>query len=200
LIACEESATVRVAFSKLGYEAWSCDIQDSRVPGDHYKGDVLDVLNEGWDLMIAHPPCTFLTVTANRWLTDPRYPTRKEDRELAAEFFMKLYEANIPHIAVENPVGYMSTYFRKPDQIIQPWQFGDEASKKTCLWLKNLPPLVPTNIVDKGPRVVTDKGKSLPAWYNASKGKERSKTFTGIANAMADQWGNYVNENLKKNI
>ncbi len=200
LIACEYSGVVRDAFRKLGHDAWSCDI----LPCDsdlayHYQQDVLSLLNKGWDMMIAHPPCTYLTVTGNRWFGEKykdRFPTRQQDRKDAIEFFLMLARAPIPKICVENPVGIMSGEFRKPDQIIQPYQFGHIESKKTCLWLKNLPLLMPTKIVE--PEYTTFKsGKRMATWYtNALKlpkherMKVRSKTFQGIADAMANQWSN----------
>lgn len=195
LIACECSGVVREAFRAKGHYAVSCDLRDTDIPGHHYKGNVFDILGHGWDLMIGHPPCTYLTVAGARWLGDPRYPNRYNDREDAAEFFMKLYDSGVPKVCLENPVGYMSTYFRKPDQYIQPYQFGHETTKKTGLWLKNLPLLNPTKVVT--PRMVTLKsGKVFSEWYYRSsvlplkdRQKFRSKTFQGIADAMADQWG-----------
>lgn len=189
LVACEYSGTVREAFRKLGHDAWSCDI----IPSDdnseyHIQGDVLEQLDKGWDMMIAHPPCTHLAVSGARWFKD-----KVEEQKEAVEFFMKIVEAPIPKIAVENPISIMSNRYRKPDQIIQPWMFGDEAQKSTCLWLKNLPLLVPTNIVGKGEFILTKGGKKIPAWYNMpeskARAKKRSKTFQGIADAMASQWG-----------
>ena len=199
LVACEFSGTVRDAFTKMGHEAWSCDLEPSDSPGNHYQGNVLAVMNEGWDLMIAHPPCTYLTVTGNKWFKPEykdRFPTREQDRKDAIEFFMALMNSNIPKIAVENPIGIMSTTFRKPDQIIQPWQFGHEASKSTCLWLKGLPLLKHTNIVDKGEFVTYKSGKRCAKWYAdaashdpKTRAKIRNTTFQGIADAMANQWG-----------
>ena len=214
LVACEESQTVTKAFRALGHEAFSCDILpcSGGHPEWHYQQDVFEVINMGWDLMIGHPPCTYLTVTGNKWFyhpedsdlplderrPHPKFPNRRAQREEAYEFFMGLMNANIDKIALENPVGIVSTRFRKPDQIIQPYMFGDEATKTTCLWLKNLPLLEPTNIVDKGARTVYASGKSHPTWYaealTKAKSPEerstlRSKTFQGIADAMAMQWG-----------
>lgn len=197
LIACEESATVREAFSKLGHEAWSCDLQETRIPGNHYKGDVFDIINENWDLMIAHPPCTFLTVSAARWIYDYRYPNRKRDQEEAIDFFLRLYNSPIKYIAIENPVGKMSTAFRKPDQILKPYEYGDPSTKKTCLWLKNLPKLIPTNIIETEYHY-SKSGKKWDKWYFQTslisnleeRRRVRSKTFQGIANAMAQQWSN----------
>lgn len=201
LIACEESQRVCVAFRKKGHEAYSCDILpcSGGHPEWHIQGDVLEHLNDGWDMMIAHPPCTYLTVTGNKWFKPEyaeRFPTRQQDRIDAIDFFKKLYNTAIPKIAIENPIGIMSTVFRKPDQIIQPYQFGHSASKSTCLWLRGLPKLIPTKIVDKGEFITYKSGKRCSKWYAeaASKSpKERTKirntTFQGIANAMAEQWG-----------
>jgi hypothetical protein len=199
LIACEFSGTVRTAFEKLGHDAWSCDLEPTSIPGNHHQGSVLDILNDGWDLMIAHPPCTYLTVTGNKWFKPEyadRFPTRHQDREDGAKFFMELVNANIPRIAIENPIGVMSTRYKKPNQVVHPWQFGHEASKSTCLWLKNLPNLVPTNIVSKGEFVTYKSGKRMTKWYADAASlspKEREKvrntTFQGIADAMANQWG-----------
>jgi len=199
LVACEFSGTVREAFAKRGHDAWSCDLEPTDVPGNHYQGSVFDILDGGgWDLMIAHPPCTYLTVTGNKWMKDEykdRFPTRQQDRKNAIEFFMRLANANIPMIAIENPIGIMSTTWRKPNQIIHPWQFGHEASKSTCLWLKNLPKLNPTNVVGKGEFIEYKSGKRMTKWYADAaslkpkeRAKIRNKTFQGIADAMAAQW------------
>ena len=156
-----------------------------------------------WSLLIAHPPCTFLCISGNRWMNDYRYPNRKKDREEAIEFFLKIANLDIPHIAIENPIGVMSKVYKKPSQIIQPWMFGDSYQKSTCLWLKNLPNLIPTNIVDKGEFHITKSGKKIPEWYNNANrmktkfGQEgirtlRSKTFPGIAKAIASQWTEYL--------
>ena len=197
LISCEESQTVCKAFRNQGHEAYSNDIIECS--GGHFEWhlqmDAFEAIKlKNWDLMIAHPPCTFLASSGARWLYDKRYTNRIKDREKAAEFFMKLINCNIPKIAIENPIGYMSTYYRKPDQIIQPYWFGEEKQKSTCLWLKNLPKLFPTNIVDKGKMHITKSGKKIPEWYsllinNKDRQKIRSKTFQGIADAMASQWG-----------
>jgi len=188
LIACEYSGTVRDAFLARGHDAMSCDLLPTDQPGPHYQGDVRDVLNQGWDLMIAHPPCTHLAVSGARWFKD-----KQAEQAEALDFVRLLLAAPIDRIALENPVSIISSKIRKPDQIIQPWMFGHEATKTTCLWLKNLPFLTPTDIVDKGARHVTKSGRSLPDWYNLppseDRWKIRSKTFQGIANAMADQWG-----------
>jgi len=201
LVACEFSGTVRDAFIKRGHYAMSCDLEPSESInfGDHYQGDVLQILDQGWDLMIAHPPCTHLAASGAKHFAKKIADGRQQE---GINFFMQLVEAKIPKIAVENPIGVMSTKYKKPDQIIQPWQFGDEAQKSTCLWLKNLPKLVPTKIVKKGDFYISPKGKRLPAWYGdaAIDGKKvaygspemkkiRNRTFQGIADAMAEQWG-----------
>ena len=190
LIACEYSGAVRDAFIKMGHDAVSCDLLPTDVPGPHHHGSVLDILNDGWDMMIAFPPCTHLAVSGARWFAAKRADGRQQQ---GIDFFMELANANIPKIAIENPVGIMSTQWRKPDQIVQPWQYGHEATKTTCLWLKGLPELTPTNVVGKGARHVTKSGRSLPEWYNLppseDRWKIRSKTFQGIADAMAQQWG-----------
>lgn len=217
LIACEESQRVCMAFRKRGIEAYSCDLIECSGghPEWHIQGDCLPLIDGNctfktmdgqehridgkWDLLIAHPPCIYLTVTGNRWFNVERYGDkavkRAQDREEAAEFFMKFANANCDRIAIENPIGYMSTYYRKPDQIIQPYEYGHQTRKSTCLWLKNLPKLVPTNIVE--PIVIKYKngrGTDDP-WHMETmklppdeRARERSKTFEGIAEAIADQW------------
>jgi hypothetical protein len=201
LIACEFSGAVRDAFTKAGHEATSCDLLPNETPGAHYQGSVMDILNDGWDLMIAHPPCTYLTLTGNKWFRPEyaeRFPTRHKDREDAVEFFMALANAPIPKIAIENPIGIMSSRYRKPNQIIQPWEYGHETTKATCLWLKGLPNLTPTNIVSKGEVVISKSGNRMSRWYYETskitlkgglRAKARSVTFQGIADAMASQWG-----------
>lgn len=188
LVACEYSGTVRDAFLMSGHDAVSCDLLPSDSEGPHYQGDVFDIIGEGWDLMIAHPPCTHLAVSGARWFKEKQ----KEQAEALA-FVQDLMDAPIKSVCIENPVSIISSKIRKLDQIIQPWMFGHEATKTTCLWLKNLPPLTPTKIVSKGERTVFKSGKSLPAWYNLSPSEDRwkirSKTFDGIARAMAKQWG-----------
>jgi site-specific DNA-cytosine methylase len=187
LVACEYSGVVRDAFLAAGHDAMSCDLLPTDVPGPHHQGDVFDVIDKGWDLMIAHPPCTHLAVSGAKHFAKKRADGRQQE---GIDFFMKLSNIDIPMVCLENPVSIMSTVWRKPDQIIQPWQFGDEFQKTTCLWLKGLPPLVYTNIVGKGEFVVTPSGKRLPKWYPDNKNpKHRSKTFPGIAQAMAQQWG-----------
>lgn len=182
LIACEYSGRVRESFREKGHEAVSCDILPSLVEGPHRQEDVLGILAEGWDLLVAFPPCTHLARSGARW-----FPLKEKEQNEAADFFMALINAPIPKIAIENPVGVMSTRYRKPDQIIHPWMFGDEARKQTCLWLKNLPLLKSTEIVSEG-EIVVHGGKKIPAWYSNHK-KRRDLTFLGIAKAMADQWG-----------
>lgn len=200
LIACEYSGTVRDAFIRRGHNAMSCDILPTDVSGPHYEGDIYDVIYDGWDLMIAHPPCTYLAVSGNRWLYNKdgsKNAERWENRAEALDFVRVLMNAPINKIAVENPVSVISSEIRKPEQIIQPWQFGDEAQKTTCLWLKNLPNLKPTKIVGKGEFTTYKSGNKMPKWYadafrlpKAERQKLRSKTFQGIADAMAEQWGN----------
>ena len=188
LIACEYSGAVRNAFIRAGHYAASCDLLPSDSPlGDHYQCDVTAILDHDWDLMIAHPPCTHLSVSGARW-----FKGKQAEQATALDFVRQLLDAPIPRIALENPVSIISSRIRKPDQIIQPWMFGHEATKTTCLWLKGLPHLTPTNIVGKGARHITKSGKSLPKWYNlppsADRWKIRSATFQGIADAMAAQW------------
>lgn len=193
LAACEFSGIVREAFKKRGHDAWSCDLLDSEIPGDHVARDVLGILNYNWDLMIAFPPCTYIAVTANRSFLNN--PCRWEKRLKAMHFVYELLNAPIKKICLENPVGVISTHIRKPDQYIQPFEFGHTDSKKTGLWLKNLPKLKPTNITE--PVYVTSKnGKrySKTHWETSSQNnpenaKLRSKTYQGIADAMAEQWG-----------
>ena len=202
LVACEESQAVCKAFREKGHEAYSCDIVpcSGGHPEWHLQQDVLPLLKEKWDMIIAFPPCTYLTVTGNRWFNIDRYGEkaiqRHKDRKYAIDFFMTFANADCEKIAIENPVGIMSSEWRKPNQIINPWQFGDAFEKKTCLWLKGLPELKPTNIVEIPPRKRFDSGKSMPSWYaeawhlpKEERAKFRSKTFPGIAKAMAEQWG-----------
>ena len=201
LIACEESQTVCKEFRELGHEAYSCDILDCSGghPEWHIKGNVMKILYEDWDLIIAHPPCTYLTVTGNRWFNVERYGEkaikRQEERVRAIAFVKAIWDSN-ERVAIENPVGVLSSVWRKPDQIIQPYMFGDAAEKKTCLWLKNLPKLQPTNVVQPPERVKFASGKTMPKWYadawklpKEERTRLRSKTFKGIAEAMAEQWG-----------
>lgn len=178
LVACEYSGIVRDAFIQRGHNAISCDILPTETPGPHYQGDVRDILNEEWDLMVAHPPCTHLAVSGARWFKD-----KKVEQAEALDFVRLLLSAPIEKIALENPISVISTKIRKPDQIIQPWQFGHGETKATCLWLKNLPKLVPTNIVSGREAKVHRMSPGPNRW------RERSRTYLGIANAMADQWG-----------
>ena len=230
LVACEESQRVCSAFRARGHEAYSCDIIDpsGTHPEWHIKGDVLPILNpppiiltsyppqnapisfktmdgtyhevSRWDLIIAHPPCTYLTVTGNRWFNVEKYGEKAIERarlrEEAKDFFMAFINADCDRIAVENPIGVMSTSYRKPDQIIQPYWFGDPFEKRTCLWLKGLPKLKPTNMVKPEPRIEYSSGSTLPAWFAeaaslpaAERSRIRSQTFPGFAEAMAEQWG-----------
>lgn len=238
LVACEESQRVCTEFRKLGFNAFSCDLLpcSGGHPEWHFQYDVLEIIkNRGgvlqdghseyidgdWDLMVAHPPCTFLAVSGAKWYyhpddkdlsiekrrPHPKFPTRAQDREDGAAFFMALANANIKRIAIENPVGIMNTRFRKPDQIVQPWMFGDSASKKTCLWLKNLPNLEPTDIVDEGEYIEFGSGRRLAKWYSDGLTKTktpeerrtwRSKTFPGFAKAIAEQWGKVLIDELKE--
>jgi site-specific DNA-cytosine methylase len=179
LVACEYSGTVRDAFIRGGHDAVSCDLLPTDKPGPHYQGDVFDIINDGFDLMIAHPPCTHLSVSGARHFAAKRADGRQQE---AVDFFMRLANADIPRIAIENPICIMSSIYRKPDQIIQPWQFGHGETKATCLWLKNLPLLKPTDIVEGREQRVHRMPPSVDRW------KLRSKTFDGIAQAMADQW------------
>jgi len=182
LIACEFSGIVRDTFIRKGHNAWSCDILPcDRDNEKHYQCDVRQILNLKWDLMIAHPPCTHLAVSGARW-----FKNKQKEQEEALEFVRLLLNCDIPKIALENPVSIINTKIRKPDQIIQPWQFGHGETKKTCLWLKNLPILIPTKIVS---------GRENRIWKmppSKDRGKKRSITYSGIADAMGEQWGEYL--------
>lgn len=234
LIACEESQAMCKAFRELGHEAFSCDILpcSGGHPEWHIQGDVLEAIKTGrcnlqngdisfiykWDLMIAHPPCTYLAVSGAKWYyhpddkdlpfserrPHPRFPDRRKHQQEGLDFVQKLMDVDVPRIAVENPISVISSRIRKPDQIIQPWMFGDEAMKSTCLWLKNLPKLEPTKIVGKGEMVTYGSGKRMQKRYvdaltNSKTPEERrtmrSKTFPGMAKAIADQWGSSQNLN-----
>jgi len=193
LVACEYSGAVRDAFLRAGHDAMSCDLLPTDAPGPHYQGDVRDLLGDGWDLMVAHPPCTYLSVSGMHWThRGLRDPQLTED---ALAFVRLLLEAPVPRIALENPVSIINSRVRKPDQIVQPWQFGHDASKKTCLWLKGLPLLQPTQIIE--PRIINGRkrwGNQTNSGQNRlgpsdDRWKIRSATFPGIAQAMADQWG-----------
>lgn len=237
LVACEESQRVCTEFRKLGHNAFSCDILkcSGGHPEWHFNQDVLEVIkNKGgtletgekfyiegkWDLMVAHPPCTYLAVSGAKWYyhpddkhlpveerrPHPNFPNRAQDREDGANFFIALANADIEHIAIENPVGIMNSRFRKPDQVVQPYFFGDAASKSTCLWLKNLPLLTPTKMVDKGEYIEFKSGKRIPKWYSDGLTKTktaeerrtwRSKTFPGFAKAIAEQWSAFLLQNIE---
>ena len=220
LVACEESQRVCTAFRELGHEAYSADIQEPSGghPEWHFLGDVLKILSpyykriytmdgkphfiRKWDLIIAHPPCTYLTVSGNRWFNEERYGDKAKERKKAAEFFLEFANADCDHIAIENPIGYMNTHYRKADQIIQPYEYGHPYRKSTCLWLKGLPKLQPTNIVDfecihsKGKSggysgnswVVRDENGKILSYKDPRTAKARSKTFEGIAKALAEQY------------
>ena len=190
LIACEYSGVVRDAFIRAGHEAMSCDLLPTDASGPHYQGDVFDVINDSWDLMVAHPPCTYLSVSGMHWTTRGlRDPQLTED---ALAFVQRLMDAPVKRIAIENPVSIISTRIRKPDQIIQPWWFGHDASKKTCLWLQNLPLLTPTDMLPgdaktrRGNQTASGQNKLPPS---KDRWKIRSATYKGIADAMAAQWG-----------
>lgn len=194
LVGCEYSGAVRNELRAIGQDAWSCDLLPSEDSSPfHIQCDVLNILNHDWDMAIFFPPCTDLCVSGAK-----HFARKRADgtQQRSINFFMRLANAPIQHIAIENPVGIMSTEWRKPDQIIQPWQFGHPHTKSTCLWLKNLPELQPTNVVSKGERHITKSGKSLPEWYNLppseDRWKIRSRTFSGIAAAMANQWIPYL--------
>lgn len=195
LVACEFSGLVRDAFRARGHDAWSCDLLPTERPGPHYQGDVRDVLGRGWDLMVAHPPCTYLSNAGNVWI---HRPGRVEAREVAMAFFLCLFEAPIPLVAVENPKGYPSRAFRKPEQVIEPYQFGHPARKPTCLWLRGLPLLAgDTEAVPPPPAFrdsTTGRARHFTDNWPGTKDrwKNRSRTFPGIAQAMADQWGGTV--------
>jgi site-specific DNA-cytosine methylase len=178
LVACEFSGIVRDAFASLGHDAWSCDLLPTERPVNHYQRDVLEVIPMGWDIMIGHPPCTHLAVSGARWFRE-----KHDEQRLALNFVWVLMHAPIKHICIENPISIISTRIRKPDQIIQPWMFGHGETKATCLWLKNLPLLKPTQIVNGRNHAIHRMPPGPNRW------KERSRTFTGIAKAMAEQWG-----------
>jgi site-specific DNA-cytosine methylase len=178
LVACEFSGAVREAFAAQGHDAWSCDLLETEIPGQHIVGDVLEVLGDGWDLMVAHPPCTHLAVSGARWWKD-----KAQEQADALEFVRALMAAPIDRIALENPISKISSAIRKPDQIVQPWQFGHGETKATCLWLKGLPKLRPTDVVEGREPKVHHMAPGPNRW------RERSRTYAGIAAAMANQWG-----------
>ena len=180
LVACEFSGIVRESLRSKGVDAWSCDLLPTEIPGNHIQDNVLNHLDAGWDLMIAHPPCQNLAVSGARWFKQKQADGSQQS---SIDFFMKLVESRIPRKAIENPISIMSRIYRKPDQIIQPWQYGHPETKATCLWLTGLPPLIPTNIVDGRNGRVWREPPSPDRWKN------RSRTLPGIAMAMADQWG-----------
>lgn len=198
LVACEYSGAVRDAFRAFGHDAMSCDLLPTEVDGPHYQGSVKDIINDGWDLMVAHPPCTYLATSGLRWLyhpedkhlpsparrRHPKYPNRLIDQESGLAFVQYLMDAPIQKIAIENPISMISSRIRKPDQIIQPWMFGHGETKATCLWLKGLPKITPTNIVEGREQKIHNLPPGPNRW------KERSRTFPGIAAALASQWGN----------
>lgn len=201
LVACEYSGVVRESFRRRGHDAWSCDLIESEDNSPyHIVGDVTEIINDNWDLMIAHPPCTYLTVAGARWFyhpedkdlpyeerrPHPKYPDRRQQQEDALNFVQLLMNAPIPHIAIENPISVISSRIRRPNQIIQPWQFGHGETKSTCLWLKNLPSLEPTNIVEGRENRIHMMPPSKDRW------KERSRTFQGIGDAMGEQWGKII--------
>ena len=178
LIGCEFSGIVREAFKTKGHDAWSCDLLPTEIPGQHLQCDLLDILNDNWDLAIFHPPCTHLSVSGAAW-----FKYKEVQQKEALEFVKLLMDCNIPKIALENPISIISTRIRKPDQIIQPWMFGHGETKATCLWLKGLPKLVPSSIVEGREQKMHKMGPSPDRWKN------RSRTYKGIAEAMANQWG-----------
>jgi len=198
LVACEESQTVTIEMRNIGIEAYSCDLEpcSGNHPEWHLQQDVIPLLKEKWSLIIAFPPCTHLAVSGAQWFEQKRKDGRQQQ---GIDFFMQFANTDCDKIAIENPVGIMSSLWRKPDQIIQPYMFGDSFTKTTCLWLKGLPNLVSTKMVDKGKRNTYKSGKSLPAWFDDAyklspkeRAKVRSKTFPGIAKAMAEQWGKLI--------
>lgn len=198
LVACEYSGVVREAFRAKGHDAWSCDLLETDVPGQHFTGDVTPILEQHWDLIIAHPPCTDLAVSGAKHFA-AKIADGRQQRSI--DFFMLFANHPCQRIAIENPIGIMSTKWRKPDQIVHPFHFGDPHEKATCLWLKNLPPLAYTNVVEPEPKRRFPSGKAMPGWYyqasllshkTGERGKARSKTFQGFADAMADQWGGLI--------
>lgn len=185
LVACEFSGVVREEFAKRGHDAMSCDLLETEIPGTHYHGDVMDLINSGkWDLMIAHPPCTHLAVSGAR-----HFKHKPKEQAEALDFVSELMNCSIPRICIENPVSVISSKIRKPDQIIQPWQFGEDASKRTCLWLSNLPKLTPTNVIVKDRYANQTPSGQNNVGESKDRAKLRSTTYAGIAQAMAEQWG-----------
>lgn len=197
LIGCEFSGVVRDAFLALGHDAWSCDLLPTEKPGPHLQCDVLTVLDRGWDLMIAHPPCTYLCNMGIWW--NHKRPERWKQTWSAVEFVRAIWGNTIPKVCIENPIGILSTVHGRPSQVIHPWQFGHQASKPTCLWLKGLPLLQPTRVVDKGEFYTKTNGTRMAKWSHITSGTRKeerakiaSRTFSGIASAMANQWGGKV--------
>ena len=189
LIACEFSGTIREVFSLMGHDAWSCDLLPTEVDGygSHVEAPVEGILHHGWDLMIAHPPCTYLAVSGARWFAE-----RSIEQTLALDFVRLLMDAPIERICIENPVSVISTRIRKPDQIIQPWEFGHPETKATCLWLKNLSKLVPTDIKDvRSSKTILNKGSGKNAETRQKRQRDRGRTYLGVALAMGLQWGSY---------
>lgn len=198
LVACEFSGIVREAFAALGHDAWSCDLLPTEKPGQHIQGDVLEVINQEWDLMVAHPPCTYLCGMGIWW--NHKRPERWPLTYQAKDFVTLLWESNIDQICIENPIGYLNKNWQKPCQIINPWQFGHQANKPTCLWLKGLPLLTPTQIVARGEFYTKANGSRMSVWSHKCSGTKKherariaSRTFEGIAKAMASQWGGIGN-------
>ena len=195
MVACEFSGVVRRAFRERGHDAWSCDLIEAEDgDGHHLQRDVRDVLRDGWDLMVAHPPCTYLASMGIWW--NAKRPERWPLTKAAKRFVEDLWDAPIAHVAIENPIGYLNKNWRPPTQIIHPWQFGHEASKPTCLWLRGLPILLPTQIVGKGEFYTKKNGTRMAKWSHITSGTRKaerariaSRTFLGIAAAMAEQWG-----------
>lgn len=204
LLACEESQAVTIAMRRLGIEAYSCDIQpcSGGHPEWHIQGDALPLLEEQWDLIIAFPPCTHLSASGARWWPEKRADGRQQ---AAIDFFLKFAHARCQRIVIENTPGIMTSVWRKPDQVVYPWMFGDSYQKVVCLWLKNLPPLRPTNVVDRGEFITLSSGRRMAKWYADAfklpaedRWKVRSRLFPGIAQAMAEQWGMFVHERLTR--
>ena len=194
LVACEFSGIVREAFAKKGHDAWSCDLLPTEIPGNHYQGDIFDIIDDSFDLMIAHPPCTYLASMGIWW--NAKRPERWPLTFEAMDFVKKLWDAPIEKVAIENPVGYLNKHWMKPSQMIHPWQHGQEFSKPTCLWTRNLPPILPTSIVGKGEFYTKKNGTRMAKWSHITSGTKKeerakiaSRTFQGIADAIADQWG-----------
>ena len=219
LVACEYSRTLANRFESMGFYTVSCDILDADTKGLHYKGNVFDIIDDGWDFMVAHPPCTYLSVSGNAWLyhpedkhlpqdqrrDHPKHPRRREKAKEAAEFAKNLYGSDIPYVAIENPVSRLSTLWRKSDQTVQPWWFGDDAEKATSYWLKGLPKLEKTDVVTPT-KHITKSGKTYSTWWwetcklptkGGQRAHARNKSFPGVSDAIANQWGSFVLDNIK---